>query len=133
MKEKLIGTRWSHRAGLDIACWCVVSASMGCVGDTELCIDKSEESHYPFIVSFISPFWKNYAHNLFAFITMNVYNHQNRLVLETNSINKAILNLGEKQNQRPCVTEKSSSLQLPKVPENLPPFKKSTKNICFQN
>lgn len=73
-KEKVMGTRrWTQRAGLDVARWCVVSASMGCVSDTELCTDKSEESHYPF--TFISPFWKNYTHNLFLLIIMNVYNH----------------------------------------------------------
>ena len=60
--------------------WCVVSASMGCVGDTELCTDKSEESHYPF--NFTSPFWKIQAHNLFLYTIMNVSNHQDLLILE---------------------------------------------------
>lgn len=60
--------------------WCVVSASMGCVGDTELCTDKSEESHYPF--NFTSPFWKIQAHNLFLFTIMNVSNHQDLLILQ---------------------------------------------------
>lgn len=42
--------------------------------------DKSEESHYPF--NFTSPFWKNYAHSLVLFTIMNVYNHQDLLILE---------------------------------------------------
>ena len=73
-KEKVMGTRrWTQRAGLDVARWRVVSASMGCVSDTELGTDKSEVSHYPF--TFTSPFWKNYTHILFLLIIMNVYNH----------------------------------------------------------
>lgn len=33
-------------------------------------------------LTFTSPFWKNYAHSLFLFTIMNVYNHQDLLILE---------------------------------------------------